>query len=232
MKKLKTLTSLVLVIISCQSQTEFDLATISLPLSFEDIEKDESTMEKDEGLSNNEFEVYKSTNVNFFRFRNIVFDQNFSDEFWSPTTIRFFMDSHTNNLELLHFETLDKENSKSLYEASLEVFGTPDYYNKDNDFFEALWEQDGYFISLVQNHTTRIGEKRTTSSSFKYFGNNLNSLTDYFFKPHFAYYLDYLEVRKSKQTKGYNYEDFAKDKAEEMFGDSQYLDDINDNDPL
>ena len=219
-------------LVSCSSQPKFDLAQIRMPLDATKVLDENFNFEK----SDIKFEAlirYNSADHQWFVFDKVKFSKEFSDKFHSPTTIEFLLDESVDQVPYVHLETFVKEDSEALYVSILKLFGQPSYYNKNEDFFNGLWEIDNTLFVLKQNMTAKIGEVPTIASDLMFIKNDELEIIDYFLFEGFSYYKDYLRARRkmSKNNK-YSYLEFAKNQEVDFFEKNKYLEEIKNNLPL
>ncbi len=217
---------------SCSSQNEFDLSKIRMPFNAEIILKSDFEYKKDLNFEN--YIGYKSIDKRLFVFDEINFKKETSNKYWSPTNLKFQLDSINNQISFIRFETNNKNDSEELYISILKKFGKPDYYNKDKKFLNCIWEFDKTIYAFSQNYTTKTGDKNSISSKIQIIKSDDIKLLNYFLFEGFTYYLEYIEFRNKKENKdNISFLDFAKEKKEDFFeGSEKYINEIDGNLPL
>ncbi|MFC5047418.1 hypothetical protein ACFSTE_07180 [Aquimarina hainanensis] len=217
---------------SCSSQSIFDFSKIKMPLDASEVLKPDFQVKKSK-LKLDKLSRYTSEDKNMFVFDKITFLKSFSDEYQSSTSVEFFIDDNLGQVLGAHLKTFDDKNGRELYKRIQELFGAPNYYNKNEDFFNGAWEVDNTLFLLKQNYTTKIGGIQTMSSNLIVLRYEKEELINHFLFEGFSKYLDYIHARKEvKEQKKYTYLDFVKNQEDDFFGKNKYQEELENNLPL
>jgi len=218
--------------ISCSSEKEFDLSKIRMPCNADYILNENYNFKKSSSWLEG-YVRFNSKNKKLLVFDDINFKKEFSKEYFSPTSLEVYLDSINNQIPFIRLETSVKEDGKELYSVILKELGKPEYYNKDEKEFNALWKIDNTFFVLKQSNTLKIGGMSTIKSYLILLDKNNDKLVDYYLSIQFENYKDYLKAKSNlTDSISFSYLDFAKKQKPDYSEKNKYLEEINNNLPL
>ncbi len=211
--------------ISCTSQSSFDLIEVRMPFETSKLVMDNFDIKEVESKFNG-LKCYKSVDSKLLVFDKLHLEHD------NSIKLDFFLDETSDLIKCFYLETSVEDDSKKMYAISLDKLGEPDYYNKDENFFNGIWELDNTFIILKQNFTSIVDETNTTKSKLIIFQNDDQSLIDHYMFEGLNNYNDFLKVRAEKKDSNYSYKQFAEDKKNDFFGEEKYARELLNNLPL
>jgi hypothetical protein len=188
---------------------KFDLLYLKLPVS-------ESSIS-----SKFKIEDQKFQSVNLSQFRSmekeaLTFDgqslygsiDNSPDTAYLANVVRFYINKKTNQIEAYRLQIKTTAETHKL-EKSLEAkFGKTFYYYKDDGMNFRIWEYNGSTYFLEVNATTVYNGHATISGDLCVISNASAAFYENYLAGGFAYYADYLSVKKKSIKKNYTYNDF------------------------
>ncbi|KAA1245319.1 hypothetical protein [Aquimarina sp. RZ0] len=219
--------------LSCtsHSQSNFDLAEVRMPYEASNLINKQYEIK--EGKSTFEhLKSYKSEDQKLLTFNKIKLKQQQTEKYFTPTSLNLFLDEKSNLIKCFDLKTSVREDSKNLYTSIIEKYGKPNYYNKDENFFNGIWELNDTYLILKQNFTSKIEEKETIKSKLIILQNDDQKLIDHYLYEGLNNYNDYLNTRIEKQDSNYSYLQFAEDKKNDFFGEEKYANELLNNLPL
>ncbi len=230
--KFLNLLSLLLVfcMISCNSQSVLDLSDIRMPYEASNL-INEKYDTKEETFTFGNLKNYKSEDEKLFKFNTLNFQKQ-SGKYFSPTILHFLVDNTSNKTKCIYLDTSVDTDSKELYRLFLEKFGAPNYYNKDENFFNGIWELENTYFILKQNFTSQSEDTKITKSRLIILQNDAPELIDHYLYEGLSNYLEFLKSKAEKQDPNYSYNQFAEDKKNDFFGEEKYSKELANNLPL
>ncbi|MHA7059422.1 hypothetical protein ACWGOQ_0019500 [Aquimarina sp. M1] len=216
---------------SCTSQSRLDLSEIRMPYDASNLINGKYNI-KEETSTLEHFQKYKSEDEKLFKFNTLNFQKQQSEKYFSSTILHLLVDNKSNKVKCIYLDTSIDADSKELYRLFLEKFGTPNYYNKDENFFNGIWELENTFFILKQNFTSQSEGSKTTKSRLIILQNDAPKLIEYYLYEGLANYLEFLKSKAEKQDSNYSYSQFAEDTKNDSFGEEKYSNELANNLPL
>lgn len=222
-----------LCMLSCtsHSQSNFDLAEVKMPYQASNLINKKYNTKKSKPIFDH-LKSYKSEDQKLLIFNKSNLKQQQTEKYFTPTTLNFFLDEKSDLIKCIDLNTSVEEDSKNLYSILLKKYGNPNYYNKDENFFNGIWELKDTYLLLKQNFTSKIKEKETIKSRFIILQSDDQKLIDFYLYEGLNNYNDYLKARAEKEDANYSYNQFAEDKKNDFFGEEKYANELLNNLPL